>query len=174
MWASPQLCQVRGYRSGLRNSLGRLVGRIWRVIPGNRRPSLGDRHFTVDTGIAMDEQRRRLILAGLAATPTDRVHARAGCEQTRDVTGPPRGKRRDRFPKRASSASAQSGRRTASTARLSASPLRKPETSSWRRERDSNPRRAFDPYTLSRGAPSTTRPSLRDPGSASVSVDFAS
>jgi hypothetical protein len=31
----------------------------------------------------------------------------------------------------------------------------------WRRERDSNPRRAFDPYTLSRGAPSTTRPSLR-------------
>jgi hypothetical protein len=32
---------------------------------------------------------------------------------------------------------------------------------SWRRERDSNPRRAFDPYTLSRGAPSTTRPSLR-------------
>src|SRR5690606_35845900 len=30
-----------------------------------------------------------------------------------------------------------------------------------RRERDSNPRRAFDPYTLSRGAPSTTRPSLR-------------
>jgi hypothetical protein len=33
----------------------------------------------------------------------------------------------------------------------------------WRRERDSNPRRAFDPYTLSRGAPSTTRPSLREP-----------
>src|SRR5579862_8198826 len=33
--------------------------------------------------------------------------------------------------------------------------------SNWRRERDSNPRRAFDPYTLSRGAPSTTRPSLR-------------
>src|ERR1700676_1687757 len=32
----------------------------------------------------------------------------------------------------------------------------------WRRERDSNPRRAFDPYTLSRGAPSTTRPSLRE------------
>ena len=31
----------------------------------------------------------------------------------------------------------------------------------WRRERDSNPRRAFDPYALSRGAPSTTRPSLR-------------
>src|SRR3954471_21733524 len=31
----------------------------------------------------------------------------------------------------------------------------------WRRERDSNPRRAFDPYTLSRGGPSTTRPSLR-------------
>jgi hypothetical protein len=34
----------------------------------------------------------------------------------------------------------------------------------WRRERDSNPRRAFDPYTLSRGAPSTTRPSLRSVG----------
>ena len=33
----------------------------------------------------------------------------------------------------------------------------------WRRERDSNPRWAFDPYALSRGAPSTTRPSLRDP-----------
>ena len=31
----------------------------------------------------------------------------------------------------------------------------------WRRERDSNPRWALDPYTLSRGAPSTTRPSLR-------------
>ncbi len=31
----------------------------------------------------------------------------------------------------------------------------------WRRERDSNPRWAFDPYTLSRGAPSTTRPPLR-------------
>jgi hypothetical protein len=31
----------------------------------------------------------------------------------------------------------------------------------WRRERDSNPRRAFGPYALSRGAPSTTRPSLR-------------
>src|ERR1700749_4778403 len=30
----------------------------------------------------------------------------------------------------------------------------------WRRGRDSNPRRAFDPYTLSRGAPSTTRPPL--------------
>jgi hypothetical protein len=32
---------------------------------------------------------------------------------------------------------------------------------SWRRGRDSNPRRAFDPYALSRGAPSTTRPPLR-------------
>src|SRR5882672_675550 len=32
----------------------------------------------------------------------------------------------------------------------------------WRRERDSNPRWAFDPYALSRGAPSTTRPSLRN------------
>jgi hypothetical protein len=31
----------------------------------------------------------------------------------------------------------------------------------WRRGRDSNPRRAFDPYALSRGAPSTTRPPLR-------------
>ena len=31
----------------------------------------------------------------------------------------------------------------------------------WRRERDSNPRWAFGPYALSRGAPSTTRPSLR-------------
>ena len=47
------------------------------------------------------------------------------------------------------------------------------ENVNWRRERDSNPRRAFDPYTLSRGAPSTTRPSLRirfirtGPGTAS-------
>jgi hypothetical protein len=38
--------------------------------------------------------------------------------------------------------------------------LRRREKGNWRRERDSNPRRAFDPYTLSRGAPSTTRPSL--------------
>ena len=38
----------------------------------------------------------------------------------------------------------------------------------WRRERDSNPRRAFDPYTLSRGAPSTTRPSLRPAENACV------
>jgi hypothetical protein len=30
----------------------------------------------------------------------------------------------------------------------------------WRRERDSNPRWAFGPYSLSRGAPSATRPSL--------------
>ena len=30
----------------------------------------------------------------------------------------------------------------------------------WRRGRDSNPRWAFDPYALSRGAPSTTRPPL--------------
>jgi integrase len=37
----------------------------------------------------------------------------------------------------------------------------KPLRLNWRRERDSNPRWAFDPYTLSRGAPSTTRPSLR-------------
>src|ERR1700684_2286977 len=39
---------------------------------------------------------------------------------------------------------------------------RQHEKGNWRRERDSNPRRAFDPYTLSRGAPSTTRPSLRE------------
>ena len=32
---------------------------------------------------------------------------------------------------------------------------------SWRSGWDSNPRRAFDPYTLSRRAPSTTRPPLR-------------
>ena len=31
----------------------------------------------------------------------------------------------------------------------------------WRRERDSNPRWAFDPYALSRGAPSASRPSLQ-------------
>ena len=31
----------------------------------------------------------------------------------------------------------------------------------WRRERDSNPRRAINPYSLSRGALSTTQPSLR-------------
>ena len=31
----------------------------------------------------------------------------------------------------------------------------------WRRGRDSNPRRAFNPYSLSRGALSTTQPSLR-------------
>ncbi len=31
----------------------------------------------------------------------------------------------------------------------------------WRRERDSNPRYAFNVYSLSRGAPSATRPSLR-------------
>ena len=32
----------------------------------------------------------------------------------------------------------------------------------WRRGRDSNPRWAFNPYSLSRGAPSATRPPLRD------------
>ena len=32
----------------------------------------------------------------------------------------------------------------------------------WRRERDSNPRWAINPYSLSRGAPSATRPPLRD------------
>ncbi len=31
----------------------------------------------------------------------------------------------------------------------------------WRRERDSNPRWAFNPYSLSRGAPSAARPSLQ-------------
>ena len=31
----------------------------------------------------------------------------------------------------------------------------------WRRERDSNPRRGISPYSLSRGALSTTQPSLR-------------
>ena len=37
----------------------------------------------------------------------------------------------------------------------------------WRRERDSNPRWAINPYSLSRGALSTTQPSLRfwSPGS---------
>src|ERR1700692_2797474 len=40
--------------------------------------------------------------------------------------------------------------------------LRWREKGNWRRERDSTPRRAFSPYTLSRGAPSTTRPSLRE------------
>src|ERR1017187_1412680 len=39
--------------------------------------------------------------------------------------------------------------------------LKRSERGYWRRERDSNPRRAFDPYALSRGAPSTARPSLR-------------
>jgi integrase len=43
----------------------------------------------------------------------------------------------------------------------------------WRRERDSNPRRAYDPYTLSRGAPSTTRPPLRALGNACVSACLA-
>ena len=32
---------------------------------------------------------------------------------------------------------------------------------SWRRERDSNPRWGISPYSLSRGAPSAARPSLR-------------
>ena len=32
----------------------------------------------------------------------------------------------------------------------------------WRRRRDSNPRYAINVYTLSRGAPSATRPLLRD------------
>jgi hypothetical protein len=34
------------------------------------------------------------------------------------------------------------------------------DSNTWRRGRDSNPRWAFDPYALSRGAPSTTRPPL--------------
>jgi hypothetical protein len=36
----------------------------------------------------------------------------------------------------------------------------------WRRERDSNPRRGISPYSLSRGALSTTQPSLRSAISA--------
>jgi hypothetical protein len=38
----------------------------------------------------------------------------------------------------------------------------------WRRGRDSNPRYAFDVYSLSRGAPSTTRPPLRCGGDIGV------
>src|SRR5271156_4948214 len=38
----------------------------------------------------------------------------------------------------------------------------------WRRGRDSNPRWAFDPYALSRGAPSTTRPPLRSGPEAQI------
>ncbi len=44
----------------------------------------------------------------------------------------------------------------------------------WRRERDSNPRWAFDPYALSRGAPSTTRPSLRSKKSRSILTEPSS
>ena len=44
----------------------------------------------------------------------------------------------------------------------------------WRRERDSNPRWAFDPYALSRGAPSTTRPSLRRTIPTTVRSDLGS
>ena len=47
------------------------------------------------------------------------------------------------------------------TKSLSNERARSPFIRKWRRERDSNPRWAFDPYALSRGAPSTTRPSLR-------------
>ncbi len=36
------------------------------------------------------------------------------------------------------------------------------ENRKWRRERDSNPRRGISPYSLSRGALSTTQPSLRN------------
>ena len=42
-----------------------------------------------------------------------------------------------------------------------ASEASKREIKKWRRGRDSNPRRALGPYSLSRGAPSTTRPPLR-------------
>ena len=35
------------------------------------------------------------------------------------------------------------------------------QQATWRRGRDSNPRWAFDPYSLSRGAPSAARPPLR-------------
>ena len=37
----------------------------------------------------------------------------------------------------------------------------RPGIHKWRRERDSNPRWAINPYSLSRGAPSAARPSLR-------------
>jgi hypothetical protein len=40
----------------------------------------------------------------------------------------------------------------------------------WRSRRDSNPRYAFDVYTLSRRAPSTTRPLLRAPVCATASL----
>ena len=36
------------------------------------------------------------------------------------------------------------------------------KSTNWRRERDSNPRWAFGPYSLSRRAPSATRSSLRE------------
>jgi hypothetical protein len=36
------------------------------------------------------------------------------------------------------------------------------KNTNWRRERDSNPRWAFGPYSLSRGAPSASRSSLRE------------
>ncbi len=49
--------------------------------------------------------------------------------------------------------------RCGDTGRLCGTDIR--NGSDWRRGRDSNPRWAFDPYALSRGAPSTTRPPLR-------------
>ena len=53
--------------------------------------------------------------------------------------------------------------RASLTPKQKKAPLRGP-FSVWRRERDSNPRWAFNPYSLSRGAPSAARPSL--PGAA--------
>jgi hypothetical protein len=43
----------------------------------------------------------------------------------------------------------------------------------WRRGWDSNPRRAINPYSLSRGAPSAARPPLRRAGRPSVGMDGA-
>ena len=48
----------------------------------------------------------------------------------------------------------------------------KPWSKKWRRRRDSNPRWAYDPYSLSRGAPSTTRPRLRA-GQCSILLRFS-
>jgi hypothetical protein len=58
-------------------------------------------------------------------------------------------------------------RRTAPLWAQSVSLVRRCKTA-WRSGRDSNPRYAFDVYSLSRRAPSTTRPPLRMPFSASA------
>jgi hypothetical protein len=63
---------------------------------------------------------RRCAFRVRPSMPTDRVHGRVGCGQTHDGTWPAREERRDRFLKTVSCTSAQSDRRTASTARLSA------------------------------------------------------